>query len=176
MIEIREITGEHKQDIYVKNDPFLLWGRMIPSYRDEVWAYTVQEFPDEQRREMCFPDENYDFDEMCADTTFLGAYDGDICIGLLVLQRRFFKYLYISDLSVRKVYRRRGVGRMLIAAALQIARERNYQGISLTAQDNNLSACLFYVNTGFRIGGLDTEVYNGTNQQGKFDIQFYRDA
>ena len=50
------------------------------------------------------------------------------------------------------------------------------QGVSLQAQDNNLSACLFYLKTGFRIGGLDTEGYNGTTQEGKADISFYRDV
>lgn len=176
MIEIREITAEHKADICVPNDPFPLWGRMIPSYCDEIWSYTVRELPEEQRSEMCFPDGNYDFDEMCTKTTFLGAYDGDTCIGVLLLEKAFFKYLYISDLSIRRAYRRRGVGKRLIEAAMQIARERNNRGIYLTAQDNNLSACLFYANNGFRIGGLDTEVYNGTSQEGKHDILFYRDV
>ncbi|HNX16683.1 MAG TPA: GNAT family N-acetyltransferase, partial [Bacilli bacterium] len=44
------------------------------------------------------------------------------------------------------------------------------------AQDNNLSACLFYLNNGFRIGGLDTEIYKGTPQEGKSDIFFYKDC
>ena len=43
-------------------------------------------------------------------------------------------------------------------------------------QDNNLSACLFYLKNGFRIGGLDTEVYGGTNQEGKADILFYTEC
>ena len=38
--------------------------------------------------------------------------------------------------------------------------------------DNNLSACLFYIKTGFKIGGLDTNVYKGTKQEGKADIFF----
>ena len=50
------------------------------------------------------------------------------------------------------------------------------QGVSLTVQDNNLSACLFYLKAGFRIGGLDTEGYNGTSQEGKADITMYRDV
>ena len=40
-------------------------------------------------------------------------------------------------------------------------------------QDNNLAACQFYIKSGFRIGGVDTEVYNGTSQEGKADIIFY---
>lgn len=32
MLEIRIIDVEHKQDINIPNEPFLLFGRMIPSY------------------------------------------------------------------------------------------------------------------------------------------------
>lgn len=40
---------------------------------------------------------------------------------------------------------------------------------------NNLAACLFYIKCGFAIGGLDTNVYKGTKQEGKADIYFYLD-
>ena len=57
-----------------------------------------------------------------------------------------------------------------------LALAKGYRGIYTQAQDNNPSACLFYLRAGFRIGGLDTEVYKGTNQDGKSDILFYLDA
>ncbi|MGM9603434.1 MAG: hypothetical protein ACI3XG_00030 [Faecousia sp.] len=65
---------------------------------------------------------------------------------------------------------------MLIEKCMEIAKAEHMRGVSLQAQDNNLSACLFYLKTGFRIGGLDTEGYNGTSQEGKADIKFYRDV
>lgn len=39
-----------------------------------------------------------------------------------------------------------------------------------------IGACLFYLKNGFVIGGLDTNVYKGTSQEGKKDILFYCDA
>jgi len=60
--------------------------------------------------------------------------------------------------------------------AMDIAKEEGYIGLYTIAQDNNLSACLFYLNNGFRIGGLDTEIYKGTPQEGKSDIFFYKDC
>lgn len=176
MIEIKRIDSSHQEDIRIPNDPFLLWGRMIPSYQNEIWGYDTQILPEEQRSEMRFPDEPYDFEKMAPSTFFLGAYDGGRCIGLAVLEKSFFKYLYLSDLKVNAAYRKQGVGRMLVEACMDIARAENMRGVSLQAQDNNLSACLFYLKTGFRIGGLDTEVYRGTSQEGKADIMFYRDA
>jgi hypothetical protein len=65
---------------------------------------------------------------------------------------------------------------MLIERSAQVAARKGYRGIYTRGQDNNLSACLFYAKNGFRIGGLDTEVYRGTNQEGKSDILFYMDV
>jgi hypothetical protein len=58
--------------------------------------------------------------------------------------------------------------------AEEVAKLRSYKGIYTRAQDNNLGACLFYLNNGFVIGGIDTHVYKGTSQEGKIDILFYK--
>ena len=60
--------------------------------------------------------------------------------------------------------------------AREIALARGYRGLYTQAQDNNLTACLFYLSQGFFIGGLDTQVYMGTRQEGKSDIIFYLDC
>lgn len=39
------------------------------------------------------------------DSVFLGAYDGEKCVGLAILQPGFFKYMYLYDLKVSKQYR-----------------------------------------------------------------------
>ena len=176
MIEARIIDEAHKQDINIPNRPFPLWGRMIVSRQNEAWGHTVEKFAPEDVGEMCFPDENYDFEAMRADSTFIGAYDGEQCVGLAVMQEGFFKYMYLCDLKVDQAYRGRRVGALLIEKAKELARNKGYRGVYTMGQDNNLSACLFYLKQGFRIGGLDTEVYKGTAQEGKADILFYLDG
>lgn len=176
MIDIRLIDAAHKEDILLKNDSFPLHGRLVPSYTEEKWGYTVEKFPPEQCGEMTFPDEPYNYEEMAASAFFIGAYDRDVCVGLAILERGFYKYLYLSDLKVSAAYRKLGIGKMLIEKCMALAREQKMQGVSLTVQDNNLDACLFYLKTGFRIGGLDTEIYRGTRQAGKADITMYRDV
>lgn len=173
MTEIRRIDETHGEDIRLPNEPFSLFGRMLPRYADGRWDYTVEKSGSVS--EMCFPDENYNYEEMKADSVFLGAYDGDRCVGLAVLQAGFFRYMYLYDLKVNREYRGRGVGRQLVEAAKAAAAEAGYRGIYTIGQDNNLAACLFYIRNGFRIGGLDTEVYKGTKQEGKADIIFYLD-
>lgn len=175
-MEIRIIDSGHREDIRIRNEPFELWGRMKPTFIDGKWDYTIEKLPVQDITDMCFPDENYDSDAMRKDSIFLGAYDKDKCIGLAVLQQGFFSYMYLFDLKVNKAYRGKGIAAMLIEKAKQVALENNYRGIYTQGQDNNLSACLFYVKSGFHIGGLDTDVYKGTSQEGKSDIIFYLDV
>ena len=176
MIEIKIIDTFHKHDINIPNEPFQLIGKMIPSYTDEQWDYRVSYFDEASRTTMCFPNENYCYEDMKDHSVFIGAYDNDTCIGLAILQKAWFKYMYLYDLKVSKDYRSRGVATALIQKAKEVCQERGYTGIYTIGQDNNLSACLFYIKTGFRIGGLDTNVYKGTNQEGKADIMFYLDC
>ena len=172
MIEIRKIDAEHQQDAQLPNEPFAEWGRMIPSLRQGVWEYQVVKFDREE--EVCFPDVRYDVSE--ENTFFYGAYEGDTCVGLAVLRREMFKYLYLDDLKIRRAYRRQGIGSMLIRAGMDQARELGLVGMYTVGQDNNLSACLFYLKQGFQIGGFDNRTYRGTVQEHKADIYFYKDC
>ena len=172
-MEIRIINKAHEADINIPNNPFPLRGRMIVTRDETGWHHREELLPPEKVTEMVFPDENYNFDEM-PDSIFLGAYEDDKCVGLSILTPDFNPCLFLYDLKVDRSVRGKGVGRMLIEASLKIALEKNYKGLYTTGQDNNLNACLFYLACGFEIGGLDTAIYEGTKQSGKYDIFFYK--
>lgn len=174
MIDIKIIEREHKADINIPNQPFLLFGRMVPSYTNKEWSYTTETFADVET--MCFPDENYDYDVMIENSTFIGAYEDNVCIGLAIMQKSYLKYMYLYDLKVNSEYRQKGVAKLLMDKAKEIALTSGYRGIYTQGQDNNLGACLFYIKNGFYIGGFDTNVYKGTKQEGKADIIFYCDC
>ena len=171
MVEICRIDPAHGQDAQLNNEPFALWGRMIPELHDGVWSYRTERFPEE--KEMRFPDEPYDLEK--EPGIFLGAYEDGTCIGLAVLRRHMFRYLYLEDLKVNRDRRRCGVGGRLIQACMEEARKLGMIGVYTVGQDNNLSACLFYLSHGFSIGGFDNRTYRGTSQEDKADIYFYRD-
>lgn len=171
-IYIRRIDEFHADDARFKNQPFQIWGRMIPSLENGKWDYTVEKY--EHTEEDCFPDEPYDVAK--DDAIFLGAYDKDVCIGVAVLRKEMFKYLYLDDLKVNRDYRRKGVGGLLIDACLQEAEKFSMQGIYTIGQDINLSACLFYIKQGFEIGGFDNRSYRGTSQEKSANIYFYKDV
>lgn len=171
-IEIRVIGKENADDIRIKNEPFALFGRMIPHYEGGKWSYSVEKT--EEQFDI-FPDENYVFEAMEKEYVFIGAYDGDVCVGLAIFQRQWHKYLYLYDLKVNGAYRGKKIATRMLEEAESFAKNAGYRGVWTVGQDNNLGACLFYINNGFRIGGLDTEVYNGTKLEGKADIHFYKD-
>ena len=173
MFVTRVITQDHKDDIRLKNYPFKLFGLLLPSYNNGKWDHTELLFPAENVTEMCFPDENYDYEEMSQTSVFVGAYDGEQCVGLAILQEDFFKYMYLYDLKVNPDCRGQGAGRLLIQACKELAVQKGYKGLYTQGQDNNLGACRFYLSTGFEIGGLNTHVYKGTPQEHKKDIFFY---
>lgn len=176
MIEIKLISYENKDDINIPNENFKLIGKMIPSYVNEKWEYSVTYFDDKQIKEMRFPDEHYCYEDMKDNHVFIGAYDNGKCIGLAILRDSIFKYMYLYDLKVNEEYRNKGVATALIEKSKDVCKEKNYRGLYTQGQDNNLSACKFYIKCGFYIGGLDTNVYKGTNQEGKADIIFYLDC
>lgn len=170
-MEIRQITQENMADLNLKNEPFEMPGRCIPELKNGVWTYRVEPF--ETVQTMTFPDEGYDFEEQANKGVIFGAYENGQCIGVAIYHDAWFKYMYLYDLKVNASARGMGVGKALIRAGYEAARERGYSGIYTQAQDNNLNACMFYLKTGFQIGGFNNRVYEGTAQEGKADIFFY---
>lgn len=173
MLSVRPVTRERAEDLNLRNDPFLQPGRLIPRLEEGVWSYRIDW--SDSPGEMAFPQERYDYEALAKDSLMLGAYRGDTCLGLAIYHPGFFNYMYLLDLKVSAAARRQGVGRALIRRGMEEARDRDYGGVYLQAQDNNLGACLFYLSVGFRIGGFDNRVYTGSPQAGKGDILFYGD-
>ena len=171
MIVIRRIGRDRAADADLPNEAFALWGRMIPSLSDGRWDYRIEAT---EAGEDIFPDEKHDVGE--AGAIFLGAYDGETCVGLAVLRKATFRYLYLDDLKVSAAWRGQGIGGALIEAGMEEARKLGLRGLYTVGQDNNASACLFYLKQGFSIGGFDNRAYRGTPQEHKADIYFYRDC
>ncbi|MBR6376272.1 MAG: GNAT family N-acetyltransferase [Oscillospiraceae bacterium] len=171
MIIIRRIGAENPGDARLPNEPFRLWARVIPALEDGAWSYRLERFA--EAREDCFPDEPYDPE--ADNAIFLGAYEGESCVGLAVLRRDLFRYLLLDDLKVSAAFRGQGIGKALIEACMKEAGRLGLFGLKVVAQDNNASACLFYLGCGFSIGGFDNRSYGGSSQAGKADIFFYRD-
>ena len=170
-IIIRKIDIAHASDARLPNQPFRLWGRVIPTLQDGKWSYCVRK--NNQISEDCFPDEEYDVAH--DDRIFLGAYSGEQCVGVAVLRKEWYRYLYLDDLKVNADLRGHGIGGKLIEAAMEEAKVLGFRGVYTIGQDTNAYACLFYLKHGFAIGGFDNRVYDGTILEGTGNIIFYRE-
>ena len=147
-ITIRRVGADRAGDIRLPNEPFPLRGRLRVRYADGVFSWAAETWPEDRVTYQTFPEEDY--------------------------EKPWNRWLYLSDLKVCREVRRMGAARRLLEEGMAIAREEGYQGVSTIFQDNNLNAALFYLRTGFQIGGLDTRAYDGTKQAGKSDILLYR--
>ncbi len=63
------------------------------------------------------------------------------------------------DVRVRPDWRRRGIGRQLLAAAADVARETRCRVLDVETQDINAAACRLYSATGFTLAGVTAKAY-----------------
>lgn len=94
--------------------------------------------------------------------------------GQIKIVSRWNKFAYIEELAVDKEFRGKGVGHALMRHAIEWAKARNYPGIMLETQDNNVPACMLYERCGFVLGGFDLYVYtNFPENRGEIALYWY---
>ncbi|NLU26769.1 MAG: GNAT family N-acetyltransferase [Hungateiclostridium thermocellum] len=153
------VSEENLCDVNKPNEPFLVFGRLIPKYADGKWTWTEEfiETPYEKQ----YPNDELDYSEYISnpDKNIFFAYADNQCAGQVRLRRNWNKYCCIEDIEVAGKYRRMGLGTKLIDAAVQWAKNGGMPGLMLETQDTNLAACRFYDKYGFILGGVDTMLY-----------------
>ncbi len=174
MIKIKILNEIEKKNINIKNEAITLIGEIMPSLINLKWDYSIKYYSINEIKEMVFPNETYDL-TILNDSLFIGAYNNEELIGLLILKEGPFKYMYLDDIKVNRNYRNKGIGKMLIKKAIEVSKNKNYKGIYTIVQNNNVNAFLFYIKCNFYIGGVDTNIYKYTKQEDKFDIFMYLD-
>ncbi len=71
--------------------------------------------------------------------------------------------IYTGEGKNKRIYSSKyalsAIGSALINISIEWAKHKNLHGLMLETQDNNLIACKFYHNCGFKIGSVDTMLY-----------------
>jgi ribosomal protein S18 acetylase RimI-like enzyme len=93
-------------------------------------------------------------------TIFL-AHVGEKVAGQIILRKNWNKYAYVEGIVVDLGFRRLGIDQALISQAKRWALERQFPGIMLETQNNNVRACKFYEACGSKISGFDNNLYKG---------------
>ena len=86
--------------------------------------------------------------------------DGRIA-GQILVHEHWNRFAIIWDIAVDPPFRRRGIGRRLMAQAVAWARGRGLPGVMLETQNINVAACRLYERCGFVLGGFDACLYRG---------------
>lgn len=158
-VQIIPLTWGQLGAVNKLNQPFLVIGRVRAAFVDGKWTWTEEPFPIPY--EKSYPDEQLDYGQYInsRDQRIFLAYLDNQCVGQIRLKRNWNHYGLIEDLSVARDYRNRGIGKKLMAAAMQWAKAGGMSGLMLETQDINLAACRFYERCGFQLGGVDVMLY-----------------
>lgn len=92
------------------------------------------------------------------DAVYLVGTRGDevVCYG------GFHKVLdeaHITNIAVKSTQRGRGVGKMLMSALIERAKQSGVRYITLEVKDSNTAAIAMYLGFGFRVEGLRKKYY-----------------
>ena len=152
-------------------EPFEIIGKLVPIFDGHEWKISEELF--DNPYEKTYPDDMFDpmtYIDNPNEAAFLAMFDGK-CIGSLRVGKRWNSNAFVDDLAIDMAHRGKGVGTMLMDAAVNWGKEMGLYGISLETQNLNLHACRFYLKYGFKLGGIDRYVY--TNKDYRDEIALY---
>jgi ribosomal protein S18 acetylase RimI-like enzyme len=91
----------------------------------------------------------------------LGAYDGDTMIGIAIADRQDWnRTLLLWEFHVAASHRRLGLGRRLMDALAERARDAGMRVITVETSNMNVPAIAFYRRVGFAIEAIDLTFYS----------------
>lgn len=94
-----------------------------------------------------------------------GAFtDGELQGWIICEHRTWNNSFYIENILVNEKYRRQGLGIMLIKSAIKEARRLSCRVIELETQNTNYPAIQFYRRMGFNITGVNTRLYDQSDE------------
>lgn len=103
---------------------------------------------------------------------FAAHLNGELA-GIIVLSRAWNGYALIEDIAVARNLRRVGVAAALLRHAKAWCLRQGLPGIMLETQHNNLAACRLYERHGFRLRGVDLDLYRGLPNQIRPEIALF---
>ncbi|AYZ13318.1 GNAT family N-acetyltransferase [Chryseobacterium arthrosphaerae] len=94
-----------------------------------------------------------------------GAFVNNELAGWIICEHRTWNNsFYIENILIDEKHRRQGIGIMLIKNAIKEARKLNCRVIELETQNTNYPAIKFYRRMGFNVTGLNTRLYENSEE------------
>jgi streptothricin acetyltransferase len=160
---IRELDDSIVKDINKCDSAFVVDSKIVPRYENGQVGSTVVSVPGYVKR---YEPDSLDYTSYIGNpekTAYLAYIDGEVA-GQLILRRNWNRFAWIEDIRVENKFRRRGIGKALLAQGEIWAQQKGFPGIMLETQDSNVGACRFYEKYGFVLGGFDTYLYRAATR------------
>ena len=161
-ISIREINNDNLQDVNKCDASFTVDSELVLQVEDGIISYSVVSVEPYHKR---YAFEEKDFTSYISNlnkTIYFAYVDGHLA-GQIGVVKHWNAYAWIDDFGVDIHFRRHGVGRALMRQVVEWAKIKPLPGIMLETQNNNVPACRFYEDFGFKLHGFDTYLYKGLN-------------
>jgi len=161
-IMIREIDRDNLQDVNKCGAAFTVDSKLVLRAENGILHYSVVSV-EAYQKQYIFDEKDYPSYISNPDKMIFFAYEGTRLAGQIGVIKYWNAYAWIDDFIVDVHFRRRGIGRAMMQRVVDWAKVRQLPGIMLETQNNNVAACRFYENFGFRLYGFDTHLYKGLN-------------
>ncbi len=93
-----------------------------------------------------------------------GAYDGDLLIGILIAEARFWNNsLWVYEFHTAETHRSMGIGKQLMESAAEKAKDAGLRIIVCETQNTNATGIKIYRRLGFKMEGIDISTYSNTD-------------
>ncbi len=159
-VQIREIDKDTLQDARKCDATIPVDSKLVLHAKDGIITYSVVSVEPYQKQYI-FEEKDYPGYISNPDKTVYFAYVDGRLAGEIDVSKHWNAYAWIDDIAVDIHFRRHGVGRAMMQKAVEWAKVKRLPGIMLETQNNNVTACRFYENFGFKLRGFDTYLYKG---------------
>jgi streptothricin acetyltransferase len=159
-IVIQPLTAANPADLHRCDNSFTVEAELRLTAEDGRISYTTRSVPPYVKR---YSPEVHDAQAYIGKpdhAAWLAYVDGQLA-GQILVHENWNRLAIIWDIAVAPPFRRRGVGRRLIAETVAWARARGLPGVMLETQNINVAACRLYERCGFVLGGFDACLYRG---------------
>lgn len=160
-MEIRRATRLTKDDVSGRDFSFEISAEVAKPYEALALGAEITTTP------ITVSKKDFGFDE----SEFENIKEPDSVLFAVVEDERVYGYVHaakswnnmvevrfiVLDVSIRG----HGYGRKLLDKVVEWARQLGVAGIRLESQSNNVAACYFYRQYGFKFGGYDEYLYKG---------------
>lgn len=175
MVEIKKLKQLRREDLhimagYVSTDRY----QISKSETADEFCFILkrQKLDAPYAKSWSFSEEDCkNYSELVNQGLSLGAYGAGQLVGIAISEKiEWNRSLWIREFGVAESYRRKGVGRKVMAKAAEVAKAEGLRILVCETQNTNVPAIDFYRSVGFEVEGIDLSYYTNRDVEGEVAV------